>query len=128
MEARSMISKPVLVDHVAAVSCGIVNGAPVLDLDYTEDCEADTDANFVLTGSGSIVEIQATAEDGPFAEESFMRLLGLARAGIGKLVEHQRAAVGACASRPPGCSRPRCMRRTSRRRTPSTTASSNCLW
>ena len=69
----------------------------ICDIDYMEDSEAAADANFVLTGSGAIVEIQATAEDGPFAEEAFMRLLGLARAGIEKLVEHQRAAVGAAA-------------------------------
>jgi ribonuclease PH len=93
MEARSMISKPVLVDHVAAVSCGIVNGAPVLDLDYTEDCEADTDANFVLTGSGSIVEIQATAERKAFSEAEFGTLLGLARQGVASLVELQKLAV-----------------------------------
>ena len=93
MEARSMISKPVLVDHVAAVSCGIVSGAPVLDLDYTEDCEADTDANFVLTGSGSIVEIQATAERKAFSEAEFGTLLGLARQGVASLVELQKLAV-----------------------------------
>jgi ribonuclease PH len=93
MEARSMISKPVLVDHVAAVSCGIVNGLPVLDLDYVEDCEADTDANFVLTGSGSIVEIQATAERKAFSEAEFGTLLGLARQGVASLVELQKLAV-----------------------------------
>jgi ribonuclease PH len=128
MMARDMLQKTPIRDHVAAISCGIYAGEVICDIDYLEDSEAEADANFVLTGSGAIVEIQATAEDGPFAEESFMRLLGLARAGIGKLVEHQRAAVGAGASRPPGCSRPRSMRRTSRRRTPSTTASSKCLW
>jgi ribonuclease PH len=93
MEARSMISKPVLVDHVAAVSCGIVNGAPALDLDYEEDCEAETDANFVLTGSGSIVEIQATAERKAFSEAEFTTLLGLARQGVASLVELQKLAV-----------------------------------
>ncbi len=93
MEARSMLTKPVLVDHVAAVSCGIVNGKPVLDLDYVEDCEAETDANFVLTGKGGIVEIQATAERKAFSEEEFATLLGLARQGVGSLVELQKLAV-----------------------------------
>ncbi|MCC6981978.1 MAG: ribonuclease PH [Bauldia sp.] len=93
MEARSMITKPVLVDHVAAVSCGIVNGAAALDLDYAEDCEAETDANFVLTGSGSIVEIQATAEKKAFTEAEFGTLLGLARQGVASLVELQKLAV-----------------------------------
>lgn len=93
MEARSMLTKPVLVDHVAAVSCGIVNGAPVLDLDYNEDCDAETDANFVLTGKGGIVEIQATAERKAFSEEEFTTLLGLARQGVASLVELQKLAV-----------------------------------
>src|SRR5207302_8044899 len=69
-------------DSVAAVSCGVVEGAPVLDLDYAEDSTAETDANFVLTGGGGIVEIQATAEGAPFDEASFTRMLALARAGI----------------------------------------------
>ena len=78
---------------VAAVSCGIVGGAPVLDLDYAEDSGADTDANFVLTGGGGIVEIQGTAEDEPFSEESFFELLRLARKGIGELVALQERVV-----------------------------------
>jgi ribonuclease PH len=93
MEARSMLTKPVLVDHVAAVSCGIVSGGAVLDLDYLEDCEAETDANFVLTGSGAIVEIQATAERKAFSEEEFVTLLALARQGVASLVELQKLAV-----------------------------------
>jgi ribonuclease PH len=98
MMARDMLQKNPILDHVAAISCGIYAGQEICDIDYMEDSEAAADANFVLTGSGAIVEIQATAEDGPFAEESFMRLLGLARAGIGQLVEHQRAAMGSAAS------------------------------
>jgi ribonuclease PH len=80
-------------DHVAAVSCGICNGTPVLDLDYREDSEAETDANFVMTGNGNLVEVQGTAEKTPFSEEQFLELLRLARRGIGKLVDLQKLAV-----------------------------------
>jgi ribonuclease PH len=83
-----------LIDSVAAVSCGIHQGASVLDLDYAEDSGAHADANFVLTGSGGIVEIQGTAEERPFQEAQFMELLALARKGIGQLTELQKAAVG----------------------------------
>jgi ribonuclease PH len=79
--------------EVAAVSCGIVAGLPVLDLDYAEDSTADADANFVLSGAGGIVEIQGTAETAPFAEPQFLELLRLARLGIGQLVALQREAV-----------------------------------
>ena len=70
MCARDMIRDGVLRDHVAAVSCGLYKGTPVLDLDYPEDLEADADANFVMTGAGGIVEVQGTAETGPFSQES----------------------------------------------------------
>jgi len=80
-------------DHVAAISCGIYKGTPVLDLDYAEDSAADADANFVLTGSGGIVEVQATAEKSAFAQDDFDRMLALARAGIAQLVEAQRDAI-----------------------------------
>ncbi len=93
MRARDMITKPVLSDHVAAVSVGIYRGTPVLDLDYAEDSEADTDANFVLTGSGGFVEIQTTAEGAPFSDDEFAALLKLARGGIAQLVELQKLAV-----------------------------------
>jgi ribonuclease PH len=82
-----------LTDAVAAISCGIHGGQAVLDLDYAEDSAAEADANFVLTGSGGIVEIQATAEAEPFAEERFSRMLALARGGISRLVLMQRAAL-----------------------------------
>ncbi|HEV7159220.1 MAG TPA: ribonuclease PH [Caulobacteraceae bacterium] len=82
-------------DHVAAVSCGIVVGAPVLDLDYEEDSSAEVDANFVLTSAGDIVEIQATGEKRGFSESEFEALLGLAKAGIGELIGKQRAAIAA---------------------------------
>ena len=81
-------------DQVAAISCGIYQGRPVLDLDYAEDGNADTDANFVLTASGGIVEIQATAEKEPFDGAAFDELLGLARGGISKLSDLQRLALG----------------------------------
>jgi ribonuclease PH len=93
MKSRGMVHGEVLRDHVAAVSCGICAGAPVLDLDYAEDSDADTDANFVLTGAGNIVEVQGTAEKTPFSEADFLVLLGLARKGIGKLIDLQKMAV-----------------------------------
>lgn len=93
MQKREMLKTNPLRDHVAAVSCGVFNGTAVLDLDYAEDSEADTDANFILTGSGNIIEIQATAEKDPFSEAQLLTLLGLARKGIGKLVDLQKMAV-----------------------------------
>jgi ribonuclease PH len=83
-----------LTGQVAAVSCGIVGGAPVLDLDYDEDSSADADANFVLTNTGGIVEIQATAEKNAFSEAEFSQLLSLARTGTTALFEAQRKAMG----------------------------------
>ena len=97
MKSRDMFkaqgNAPVLRDHLAAVSCGVFKGTAVCDLDYAEDSEADTDGNFVMTGKGNIVEIQATAEKDPFSEEQLLALLALARKGIGKLVELQKIAV-----------------------------------
>jgi ribonuclease PH len=93
MKARSMTRGEPVRDHVAAISCGICGGTPVLDLDYAEDSEADTDANFVMTGNGNLVEIQGTAEKTPFTEEQFLALLALARKGVGKLVDLQKMAV-----------------------------------
>lgn len=93
MKARDMIKVPVLKDHVAAVSCGIFRGEPVLDLDYVEDSEAETDANFVMTGTGGIVEIQGTAEGKPFSEAEFQRLMELAKGGIAQLVALQKAVL-----------------------------------
>ena len=85
-------------DAVAAVSCGIVGGRAVLDLDYAEDSDADADANFVLTGSGGIVEIQGTAEKAPFSPEQFQQLLALAQRGVAELIAHQRRAIEAAGS------------------------------
>jgi ribonuclease PH len=93
MKTRNMIAATPLRDHIAAISCGICNGAPVLDLDYAEDSEADTDANFVMTGTGNIVEVQGTAEKTPFSEEQLLALLALARKGIAKLIDLQKLAV-----------------------------------
>src|ERR1700729_2890686 len=93
MKKTGLVTVPVLKDSVAAVSCGIVKGEAVLDLDYDEDSTAETDANFVLTGSGGLVEIQGTAEGAPFSEEQLLALLKLARKGIGELVELQKAAL-----------------------------------
>jgi ribonuclease PH len=93
MEARNMITTKVLRDHVAAVSCGLYGGEAVLDLDYAEDSEADADANFVMTGSGGIVEVQGTAETDPFSQEQFDQLMLLARKGIAELVELQKLTV-----------------------------------
>ena len=93
MEQRSMFKTWPLKDHVAAISCGIHGGTPVLDLDYPEDSSAGTDANFVMTGSGGIVEIQGTAEGEPFSEATLGELLALAKKGIAELVAKQKDAI-----------------------------------
>jgi ribonuclease PH len=80
--------------QLGAVSCGVYKGTPVLDLDYDEDSAADTDANFVLTGDGGLVELQATAEGAPYDEETLLRMLRLARIGCGEIFAAQRAATG----------------------------------
>src|SRR4029077_2748158 len=92
--AAGLLSQPPLRDSVAAVSCGVIGGGAVLDLDYAEDSQAETDANFVLTGTGGIVEIQATAEGAPFDETLFTEMLRLARAGIAELTRRQRTTLG----------------------------------
>jgi ribonuclease PH len=75
------------------VSCGLYGGEAVLDLDYAEDSEADTDANFVMTGNGGIVEVQGTAETEAFSQAQFDALMALARSGIERLVELQKLTV-----------------------------------
>ena len=92
LEEGVLKSDPIL-DQVAAVSCGVFEGVPVLDLDYEEDSNAEADSNFVLTGSGDIVEIQATGEKRGFTRAEFESLFDLARKGIGELLELQRAAT-----------------------------------
>ena len=91
--SQGLLQAVPLIDSVAAISCGVSSGAAVLDLDYAEDSSAETDANFVLTGSGKIIEIQATAEGAPFDEDTFAAMLRLARAGIGELTRLQIAAL-----------------------------------
>ena len=95
LEERKLTKGPVLKDSVAAISCGIYRGAPVLDLDYLEDVEAETDANFVMTGSGKFVEIQGTAEGAPFDREELNALMNLAGKGISELTLLQQAALSA---------------------------------
>ncbi|MFV2091904.1 MAG: ribonuclease PH [Hyphomicrobiales bacterium] len=93
MGKREMFANNPLTDHIAAISCGIVDDEAIADLDYEEDSNAQTDANFVITGTGGLVEIQATAEKKPFSAEEFETLLGLARAGVAQLVDLQKIAV-----------------------------------
>jgi ribonuclease PH len=94
MLAKKLIEEMPLQTEVAAISCGLYKGVPILDLDYDEDSNAETDANFVLTGKGGICEVQGTAEEKPFSEEEFLRLLRLAQIGTGLLVKAQRQALG----------------------------------
>jgi ribonuclease PH len=95
MRRMNVIKTLPLVGQVAAVSCGICGGEPLLDLDYAEDSSADADANFVLTDEGGIVEIQGTAERSTFTEAQFLGLLGLARHGTAALFQAQREAIAA---------------------------------
>ena len=92
MKAGDVISDPMM-DHVAAVSCGIFAGQPVLDLDYDEDSEAGTDGNFVMTGAGQLIELQASAEGATFSRAQFNELMDLADKGVADLVAAQKAAV-----------------------------------
>ncbi len=92
LKAGDITTDP-LTDHVAAVSCGIYAGQPVLDLDYAEDSEAGTDANFVMTGSGGLVELQGSAEGATFSRDEFSQLMDLADKGIAELIAAQKAAT-----------------------------------
>ena len=92
MEAGEITMDPIT-DHVAAVSCGIYAGQPLLDLDYPEDSEAGVDGNFVLTGSGRLIEVQMSAEGATFSRDEMGKLLDLAEAGVAELVEAQKAAI-----------------------------------
>jgi ribonuclease PH len=94
LKAGLVTSDP-MTDHVAAVSCGIYAGQPVLDLDYPEDSEAGTDANFVITGRGGLVEVQGSAEGAPFSRAALGELMDLAEKGVAELIAAQKAAVGA---------------------------------
>jgi ribonuclease PH len=93
MTQRSILRDSPLKDHVAAVSCGVVAGEAVIDLDYAEDSTAETDANFVMTGGGGLVEVQGSAEGAPFSEAELLKMMALARIGIAQLVGLQKAAI-----------------------------------
>lgn len=93
MRGRSIIKDMPIRDHVAAVSCGVARGVAVLDLDYAEDSTAETDANFVMTGSGGLVEVQATAEAAIFTDAQLAAMIELAKGGVARLVEMQKAAI-----------------------------------
>jgi len=87
--------KTIPIKHeIAAISCGVYKGQPVLDLDYDEDSNAETDANFVMTGAGKIIEVQGTAEEEPFSEEELLRMMRLARMGIEQITKLQRKTLG----------------------------------
>ncbi len=92
LTSRAIVSDPIL-NHVAAVSCGIYAGQPVLDLEYLEDSAAGTDGNFVITGAGRLVEVQISAEGAAFSRDEMTRLLDLAESGIAALVQGQKAAL-----------------------------------
>jgi ribonuclease PH len=93
MRQTGMITKSLIKDQVAAVSCGIWRGMVLLDLDYDEDSTADADTNFVLTAAGGLVEVQGTAEGAPFSDLQFNQLLQLARKGTAELFELQRRVL-----------------------------------
>ncbi|MBL8590048.1 MAG: ribonuclease PH [Methylobacteriaceae bacterium] len=93
MRSKSIVKDDPMKDHVAAVSCGVFKGTPVLDLDYDEDSAAETDANFVITGKGGLVEVQGTAEGAPFSEEELLAMLRLSRLGVARLIDMQKDAI-----------------------------------
>lgn len=92
VKAKACIENPIS-QHIAAISCGVHNGQVVLDLDYAEDSDAGTDANFVMTGAGGLVELQGSAEGAPFSEEEFLQMLRFARKGCAEIVAAQKAAI-----------------------------------
>lgn len=94
VKAKECVENPIC-EYIAAISCGVHNGQVVLDLDYAEDSDAGTDANFVITGSGGLVELQSSAEGAPFSEEQFLEMLRLARKGCTELNAVQKQAIGA---------------------------------
>ena len=93
MKSGACTSDPLL-DHVAAISCGIYAGQPVADLDYAEDSEAGTDGNFIMTGAGKLIEVQMSAEGATFSRDQMNKLLDMAEAGVAQLVEAQKAVIG----------------------------------
>ncbi|HHB82569.1 MAG TPA: ribonuclease PH [Devosia sp.] len=93
MQKRDLVKSSPLNNSIAAISCGIYRGEAVLDLDYPEDSEAETDANFVMTGDGKFVEIQGTAEQAPFSRQELLQLMELAEKGVGELTKIQLEAL-----------------------------------
>ena len=91
---EKVIKESPISGQVAAVSCGVFEGTPVLDLDYAEDSNAEVDSNFVLSGDGRLIEVQATGEHRPFSDDEFASMIELAKSGCGRLFEMQKAAVG----------------------------------
>lgn len=94
MVADGTLKQVPMIHEVAAISCGVYKGHPVLDLDYDEDSSAETDANFVMTGAGQIIEVQGTAEEEPFSEEELLRMMRLARMGVDQITKLQRKTLG----------------------------------
>ena len=105
VDARVLKSLP-LTDSVAAVSVGVVGGEPIVDLEYEEDSVAEVDMNVVMTGSGRLIEVQATAEAAPFERQMFDKLLALAEAGIGRIKDSQSAVIAQAYFGEIGTSRP----------------------
>lgn len=91
---QKLVQEYPIVDHVAAISVGIVDGVPLLDLEYISDVNAETDMNVVMTGRGLLVEVQGTAEQAPFSRDELTEMLDLAALGIEELVEAQRQLIG----------------------------------
>ena len=91
---EKVIKESPVTGQVAAISCGVFSGVPVLDLDYAEDSSAEVDANFILSGDGRMIELQATGEQRPFSDEEFSELMRLAKLGCSQLFDKQRAAIG----------------------------------
>lgn len=94
MVADGTIESIPIIHEIAAISCGVYKGTPVLDLDYDEDSSAETDANFVMTAAGRIIEVQGTAEEEPFSEEELLRMMRLARFGVDQITKMQRKTLG----------------------------------
>lgn len=94
MVADGKLTSIPILHEIAAVSCGVYKKMPILDLDYDEDSNAETDANFVLSSAGHIIEVQATAEEEPFSEEELMRMMRLARIGVEQINKLQRKTLG----------------------------------
>ncbi|MDG1438509.1 MAG: ribonuclease PH [Emcibacteraceae bacterium] len=94
MVADGVLKEIPIKHEIAAISCGVYKGQPVLDLDYDEDSSAETDANFVMTAAGQIIEVQGTAEEAPFSEEELLRMMRLARFGVEQINKMQRKTLG----------------------------------